>query len=51
MAAVVSCIDDTDFHVLFGGYSPERADVDHVDAPRLGYDFCLRLDATVKKVS
>ena len=47
MTTIVSCINDADFYIRFGGYGPERADVYAFDAPR--YDFCLRLDATVRK--
>jgi hypothetical protein len=47
VAFFVSRIDDADFYVLFGSFSPERADIDHVDAPSLGYA-CL--DATVKNL-
>ncbi len=48
MLDIVSRIDDAYFHVLSGSFSPERADIDHVDAPSLGY---ASLYATIKNLS
>jgi hypothetical protein len=45
---IVSRIDDTDFYGLSGNFSPERAHIDHVDAPSLGDAI---LDAAVKNLS
>ncbi len=45
MIEVVSRVNETDFHLLFGGNGPERADIDPVDAPRFGL-LLLRLNAT-----
>ena len=45
MTAVVSRVNETDFHFSFGGDGPERADIDPVDAPRCEL-LPLRLNTT-----
>jgi hypothetical protein len=45
MIAKVSRVNETDFHFLFGGNGPERADIYPVDAPRCEL-LPLRLNAT-----
>jgi hypothetical protein len=47
MTQIVSCVDNTDFHVLCGGDRPECADIDHVDA--VGCGLCS-LESTVGSV-
>jgi hypothetical protein len=44
MTEIVSCIDNTYFHMLFRRDGPKGADIDRVDAPRCGL-ILLRLDA------
>jgi hypothetical protein len=52
MRHIVTCIYDTDFYVLLGVLVPQRADIEHLDAPReLRYGFCLLLDVSAKKLS
>jgi hypothetical protein len=46
MTQIVSCVDNTDFHVLCGGDRPECADIDHVDA--VGCGLCI--ESTVGSV-
>ncbi len=49
MTAGVSCIDETNFHILFGGNGPDPTDIDPVDTPRYGLLFlCLNATDMIK---